>query len=88
MLCPLELRGESPRKGAYHNPINRHVTELQLPNECSDYTQFKLSINKPAMLEILHEKNHETLHKLSVKTLINHKKGTGEVIMFLIFITT
>ncbi len=31
-------RDESKCTGAYQNPINRHVTELEPPNESSDYT--------------------------------------------------
>lgn len=48
-------RDESQCTGAYHNPINRHVTELEPPNESSDYTQFKRSVYKPDTRERFHE---------------------------------
>lgn len=56
-------RDESQCTGAYHNPINRHVTELEPPNESSDYTQFKRSIYKPDTRERFHEEKKNKITK-------------------------
>ncbi len=65
-------RDESKCTGAYQNPINRHVTELDPPNESSDYTQFKRSIYKPDTRKRFHEKKNKL-----VKTHITLTTVTG-----------
>ncbi len=69
-------RDESKCTGAYQNPINRHVTELEPPNESSDYTQFKRSIYKPDTRKRFHEEKKKSWNPL-VKTHITLTTVTG-----------